>query len=159
MVVVALLGAAACSWAAPPTAPPQNVMSLTASASMEVPLDQLTVVLTAVKEGSEAPLVQTQLRLALDAALAEARKAVRPGQLEVRTGRTPSGSIFGRRQQSGPQDRADRQQFLLGSQGQHGTSTHGSGRSGVASDTRCKSEAWTGRMRGDQRAPDSMQYL
>lgn len=86
MVVVALLGAAACSWAADPPPPPQNVMSLAASASMEVTLDQLTVVLTAVKEGAEAPLVQTQLRLALDAALAEARKAVRPGQLEVRTG-------------------------------------------------------------------------
>ena len=59
MVVVALLGAAACSRAADPPPPPQNVMSLAASDSMEVTLDQLTVVLTAVKEGSEAPLVQT----------------------------------------------------------------------------------------------------
>ena len=82
-------GRVACGWAAeaPPLLTlPQNLLSLSASASLEVTQDQLTVVLAAVKEGAEATSVQTQLRLALETALAEARKAARPGQLEVRTG-------------------------------------------------------------------------
>ena len=66
--------------------PPQNVVSLSASASVEVTKDQLTVVFSTTREGPDAAVVQAQLKQALDAALVEARKAARPGQLEVQTG-------------------------------------------------------------------------
>ena len=66
--------------------PPQNVVSLSASASVEVAKDWLTVVFSTTREGGDAATVQSQLRQALDTALTEARKAARPGQLEVQTG-------------------------------------------------------------------------
>ena len=66
--------------------PPQNVISLSASATVEVNKDWLTVVFSTTREGSDAATVQTQLKQALDAALTEARKAARVGQLEVQTG-------------------------------------------------------------------------
>lgn len=66
--------------------PPQNVISLGASATVEVNKDWLTVVFSTTREGNDAAAVQAQLKQALDAALAEARKAARPGQLEVQTG-------------------------------------------------------------------------
>jgi predicted secreted protein len=82
--------------------PPQNVVSLTASASVEVNKDWLTVVFSATREGADAATVQSQLRQALDTALAEARKAARPGQVEVQTGGfslypryAPKGGISG----------------------------------------------------------------
>lgn len=70
------------------TAPatPVNVMSLSASASLEVTLDTLAVTMAATREGADAGTVQSQLRQALDMALAEARKAARPKALEVQTG-------------------------------------------------------------------------
>lgn len=66
--------------------PPQNVVGLQASASTEVTKDLLTVVFSTSREAPDAATVQTQLKLALDAALAEARKVARPKQLEVNTG-------------------------------------------------------------------------
>ena len=66
--------------------PPQNVLQLAAEASAEVLQDLLTITLAVTREGTDAAGVQSQLRQTLDAALTEARKAVRPGQLEVRTG-------------------------------------------------------------------------
>ena len=66
--------------------PPQGVASLSSSATVEVTKDLLTVVLSTTREGQDAASVQSQLKQALDAALAEAKKAVRPGQLEVQTG-------------------------------------------------------------------------
>ena len=65
---------------------PQNVVSLSAQASLDVPQDMLTISLGITRDGTEAAAVQSQLRQALDAALTEARKAVRPGQVDVRTG-------------------------------------------------------------------------
>lgn len=65
---------------------PQNVVTLSAEASREVPQDLLSITLAVTREGSEAAAVQSQLRQTLDAALTEARKAVRPGLLELRTG-------------------------------------------------------------------------
>lgn len=65
---------------------PSGVLHLSASATVEVPKDLLTVVFSTQKEGSDAAAVQAQLKQALDAALAEARKAARPGQLDVQTG-------------------------------------------------------------------------
>ena len=76
----------ACAAQAQPLPAPLNVVTLTATASVEVDKDWLTVVFSTTREASEAAAVQSQLKQALDAALAEARKAVRPGQLEVQTG-------------------------------------------------------------------------
>lgn len=66
--------------------PPENVVSLGASATIEVPRDWITVVLSTQREGPEAAAVQAQLKQALEAALAEARKIARPGEVEVRGG-------------------------------------------------------------------------
>lgn len=66
--------------------PPQNVVSLAAEASAEVAQDMLTITLGASREGTDAAGVQSQLRQVLDAALVEARRAQRPGQVEPRTG-------------------------------------------------------------------------
>lgn len=66
--------------------PPQNVMSLNASATAEVPLDLLAITFSTTREGPEAAAVQTQLKQALDAALTEARKVAKPGQVDLRTG-------------------------------------------------------------------------
>lgn len=68
------------------SAPPANVVALSASASVEVANDWLTVVLSTSRDGADASAVQAQLRQALDTALAEARKLARPGQLEVQSG-------------------------------------------------------------------------
>jgi predicted secreted protein len=65
---------------------PQGVLLLTASAVQEVSKDTLSLAFSVQKEGADAAAVQGQLKLALDAALAEARKAARPGALEVQTG-------------------------------------------------------------------------
>lgn len=69
-----------------PNAPPYNVVQLSASGSVEVGQDLLMVSLNTTREGTDAATVQTQLKAALDAALAEAKKVAQPGQLEVRTG-------------------------------------------------------------------------
>src|SRR5512140_1584945 len=68
-------------------APPQNVLQLTASGTVESQQDLLTMSLTTTREGAEAGAVQAQLKSALDAALAEARAAAQPGQLDLHTGR------------------------------------------------------------------------
>lgn len=69
------------------TTPPQNVVNVSASATLEVPQDELTIVFSTLREGTDAAVVQSQLKQALEAALAEARKAARPGQVDVQTGR------------------------------------------------------------------------
>lgn len=66
--------------------PPQNVLQLQASGTVEVQQDLLMVNLTTSREGTDANTVQQQLRTALDAALAEARRTAQAGQLDVRTG-------------------------------------------------------------------------
>ena len=74
-------------WAADaPTPAPQGVVSLASSASLDITKDVLSVTFGTTREGPEAAGVQSQLKQALDAALAEARKAARPGQLDVQTG-------------------------------------------------------------------------
>jgi predicted secreted protein len=88
--------------AAAEPAQPQGVVGLSASASTEVTKDLLNVAFSTTKEGQDAAAVQAQLKQALDAALAEAKKAARPGQLEVQTGNfslypryAPKGGITG----------------------------------------------------------------
>lgn len=66
--------------------PPENVVNLSASASTEVANDQLTVVFSVRREGPTPAPLQTQLKQALDAALAQARRVAKPGDVDVRTG-------------------------------------------------------------------------
>lgn len=66
--------------------PLQDVLTLTASAAVEVQYDVIAMTLSTTRDGTDAATVQAQLRQAIDAALTEARKAQRPGQIEVRTG-------------------------------------------------------------------------
>jgi len=65
---------------------PQNVVQLSAEGQVEVAQDMLSMTLATTKEGNDPAAVQAQLKTALDAALAEARKNASPGQLDVRTG-------------------------------------------------------------------------
>jgi len=87
-IVGAALTACSVVHAQPAVLPLQlkDTLTLSASATLEAPFDVLTMTLAATREGNEAAAVQTQLRQAIDAALVEARKAHRPGQLDVRTG-------------------------------------------------------------------------
>jgi predicted secreted protein len=78
---------------------PQNGVSLAAAASLQVPQDWLTVVLATTREGNDAAALQAQLKLALDTALAEARRAARgtaPQDLEVQTGGFSLNPRYGR---------------------------------------------------------------
>ncbi|WP_396270125.1 SIMPL domain-containing protein [Ideonella sp.] len=72
---------------------PQGVLNLSATATVDVPKDWMMLVLSVAKEGSDANAVQNQLKVAVDSALVEARKQMKPGQLEVQTG---AFSIFPR---------------------------------------------------------------
>jgi len=80
----ALIVTAGSAWAQTP--PPQNVLQLQASGTVEVQQDMLSMTLSTTRDGTDAAAVQSQLKTALDAALAEARKNAQPGQLDVRTG-------------------------------------------------------------------------
>jgi predicted secreted protein len=66
--------------------PPQNVLQLQASGTVEVQQDLLTMNLTTARDGPDPAQVQAQLKTALEAALAEARKTAQAGQMDVRTG-------------------------------------------------------------------------
>lgn len=86
----------------PVLAPPQNVVTLSAQASVEVPRDFLSITLAVTREGPDAAPVQAQLRQVLDAALSDARKTAKPGQVDLRTGSfsvypryAPKGGIAG----------------------------------------------------------------
>jgi predicted secreted protein len=65
---------------------PLGVLNLSANASVDVAKDLLDITFATTKEGSDANAVQAQLKQALDAGLAEAKKVARPGQLDVQTG-------------------------------------------------------------------------
>jgi predicted secreted protein len=80
------LATAVAALAQPPALPPQDVLHLQAEASVEVPRDWLVLSLAAQREGVDAATVQAELQRALGAALAEARRAAQPGQIEVATG-------------------------------------------------------------------------
>ncbi|MDB5966672.1 MAG: hypothetical protein JWQ72_3172 [Polaromonas sp.] len=69
-----------------PREPIQNVAQLSASGSVEVQQDLLSITLSTTRDGTDAGVVQTQLKQALDNALAQAKQAAVPGQLDVRTG-------------------------------------------------------------------------
>lgn len=69
-----------------PREPLQNVAQLSASGSVEVQQDLLSISMNTTRDGTDATAVQTQLKQALDTALAQAKQAAVPGQLDVRTG-------------------------------------------------------------------------
>ena len=86
---LALLCVAVPAWAQ--TVPPaqgtvDNLLTLSASASVEVTRDVLGLVFSTQREGADAAAVQAQLMQALEPALTEARKLAKPGQVEVSTG-------------------------------------------------------------------------
>ena len=64
----------------------RNVAQLSSSGSVEVQQDLLSIAMNTTASGTDAAAVQTQLKQALDAALAIARPAVSAGQLDIRTG-------------------------------------------------------------------------
>ena len=74
----------------------QNVIQLAASGSVEVQQDLLTIGMSTTREGADALVIQTQLKTALDSALAEAKKTAQPGQLDVRTGNFSLYPRYGR---------------------------------------------------------------
>jgi predicted secreted protein len=87
IAVCAMLACAGSSFAQTlRTETPQNVISLQSSGSVEAQQDLLMIIMSTTKDGTDAAQVQTQLKAALDAALAEAKKVAQPGQLDVRTG-------------------------------------------------------------------------
>lgn len=85
LLALVLLGASAAVHAQM-TPPPANVVQLSASGFKEVQQDWLSMSLNTTKEGPDAVTVQNQLKVALDAALAVAKVAAQPQQLDVRTG-------------------------------------------------------------------------
>ena len=85
------------SFAQQNTQPPvQNVVQLSASGSVEVQQDLLGISMNTTREGPDAGAVQTQLKVALDAALSEVKKSAQPGQLDVRTGNFSLYPRYGR---------------------------------------------------------------
>ena len=99
-IVLAAVGAGAASAQTLPA--PEGVVSLSSSATVEVAKDLLSVGFSATRDGQDAGQVQSQLKQALDAALAEARKVARPGAVEVQAGNfslyprySAKGSIIG----------------------------------------------------------------
>lgn len=75
-----------------------NLLTLSATASVEVTRDVLNLSFSTQREGADAATVQAQLMQALEPALAEARKIAKPGQVEVSTG---SFSVYPRRLPNG----------------------------------------------------------
>lgn len=87
IAAAAILSTTCAAWAQGNGAPAlQNVLQLSASGTVEVQQDLLTMSLMTTREGADAGAVQAQLKTALEAALAEAKKNAQPGQLDVRTG-------------------------------------------------------------------------
>lgn len=82
----ALAVAGTCAAQAPVGATPQNVLQLSAQGAVDVQQDVLRMTLVATRDGTDAAVVQSQLKSALDGALAEAKKQAQPGELDVRTG-------------------------------------------------------------------------
>ncbi len=70
----------------PRDVPLQNVAQISASGSVDVQQDLLSIALNTTASGADANGVQAQLKQALDTALAQAKQAALPGQMDVRTG-------------------------------------------------------------------------
>jgi predicted secreted protein len=77
-------------------APLRNVVQLSASGAVEVQQDWLTVVLATSRDGADAVALQNQLKVALDAAVVEAKKYAQAGQLDLRTGNFSLSPRYGK---------------------------------------------------------------
>ena len=86
IAAITLMASASGVFAQNNAAPQLNVVQLSASATVEVQQDTLSISLNTSKDGADAGAVQTQLKIALDTALNEAKKSSLPGQMDVRTG-------------------------------------------------------------------------
>lgn len=86
LISALVLGAATLPAFAQAEAPRNDLLTLSATATTEVSHDLLVLSFSTNKEGKDAATVQTQLKQALDAALAEARKVARPGQVDLQAG-------------------------------------------------------------------------
>lgn len=75
---------------------PQNVVQLSASSSIEIAQDWLSISMNSTKDGADAATVQGLLKVALDAALALAKASAQTGQMEVRTGNFSLYPRYGR---------------------------------------------------------------
>jgi predicted secreted protein len=74
----------------------RDVVQLSASASVEVPQDYLTLAMSTTRDGPDAQGVQEQLKVALDSALSDARLLAKPDAMEVRTGHFSMTPRYGR---------------------------------------------------------------
>lgn len=74
----------------------QNIVQLSANASVDVSQDILSINMSTMREGADANTVQTQLKNAIDVALSEAKKMSSVGQLDVRTGNFSLYPRYGR---------------------------------------------------------------
>jgi predicted secreted protein len=74
----------------------QNVLNLSASASVDAQQDWVTVSLGTSRDGPEPAQVQAQLKAALDQALTQARRDARPKEVEVRTGQFNLSPRYGK---------------------------------------------------------------
>lgn len=75
---------------------PQNVVQLSANASVDVAQDLMVLNMSTTRDGADASAVQTQLKTALETALIEAKKAASPGRLDVKTGQFSLSPRYGR---------------------------------------------------------------
>ncbi len=66
--------------------PVLNVVQLSANGAVDIGQDVLSISMNTTRDGPDAAVVQSQLKTAMDAALAEAKKNALSGQLDVRTG-------------------------------------------------------------------------
>ena len=78
------------------TVQPSQRVSLSATASVQVAQDMLTLSLSTLRDGPDPQAVQAQLKTALEAALTLARREARSGLMEVRTGRFGLSPRYGR---------------------------------------------------------------
>jgi len=74
----------------------QNVAQLSAIGTVEVQQDLLSISMSTTRDGADAATVQTQLKQALDTALALAKSAAAPGQMDVRTGNFSLNPRYGK---------------------------------------------------------------
>jgi predicted secreted protein len=79
-----------------PVPPVHDVVHLSASASLEVPQDYLTLTMSTSRDGPDAQGVQEQLKQALESALSDARMSAKPEAMEVRTGHFSMSPRYGR---------------------------------------------------------------
>jgi len=96
ILALAIWRPAAAQPAPVPDPGPQNVLQLSATGSTETQQDLLSISLSVTREAPDAATVQTQLKGVLDAALADVRRSVLPGQMEVRSGRFSVSARYGR---------------------------------------------------------------